>query len=155
YNKMFCDNQYISLIMSNTPPAVAPWGGSKAYFGTNPISFGFPTGNDTPILIDMSTSIVARGKIRLAATNEEEIPPEWSLDRNGDNTKDPHAALKGSILPVGGPKGYALSLAIEILSGVLTGSSYGLDVKNFNDMYTGEANVGHFMMLVDITRFMP
>lgn len=154
YSQLFIKKKYISIITSNSPPGLAPWGGIEPYFGTNPIAFGFPTGTDEPILIDMSTSVVARGKIRLAATNDEEIPGGWAITSNGIPTTDPKEALAGSLLPIGGPKGYTLALAIEILSGLLSGASFGKDVQNFNEDSHGEADVGHFVILMDISRFL-
>lgn len=154
YCRLACEKNLISIVCTNAPPGIAPWGAKKPYFGTNPIAFGFPNGTDHPVIIDMSSSVIARGKIRLAANNEEKIQEGWAIDTDGKMTTDANEALKGAILPIGGPKGSALALAIEILSGVITGAGFGEHVKSFNNDEHGEANVGHFFILLDIQRFM-
>ncbi|WP_264737265.1 Ldh family oxidoreductase [Cytobacillus firmus] len=153
--QMACEQNLACIGFTNSPPGIAPWGGREAFFGTNPIAFGFPTGNDQPVIIDLSTSIVARGKIILAAKQGTEIPDDWAIDENGYPTKDPAAALNGSVLPLGGAKGAALALAVEILTGVLSGAAFGPHVKNlYDDSETENANVGHFFLLLDIEKFM-
>ncbi|MCM3568540.1 Ldh family oxidoreductase [Neobacillus mesonae] len=143
------------IAFTNSPPGIAPWGGKNAFFGTNPIAFGFPTGNDQPVIIDLSTSIVARGKIILAAKQGQSIPDGWAIDENGEPTNDPKEALKGSVLPLGGAKGSALALAVEILTGILSGAAFGPHVHNlYDDNETKPANVGHFFILMDIEKFM-
>ncbi|KON88996.1 lactate dehydrogenase [Sporosarcina globispora] len=153
--QMACEENLACVGFTNSPPGIAPWGGKEAFFGTNPIAFGFPTGNDQPVIIDLSTSIAARGKIILAAKQGTEIPDDWAIDENGYPTKDPAAALNGSVLPLGGAKGAALALAVEILTGVLSGAAFGPHVKNlYDDNETENANVGHFFLLLDIEKFM-
>ena len=153
--QLACENNLACIGFTNSPPGIAPWGGKSAFFGTNPIAFGFPTGDDQPVIIDLSTSIVARGKIILAAKQGNTIPDGWAIDEHGLPTNDPEEALKGSVLPLGGAKGAALALAIEILTGVLSGAAFGPHVKNiYDDKETGQANVGHFFILLDITKFM-
>lgn len=150
------EQNLVAICFTNSPPGVAPWGGKTAFFGTNPIAFGFPTGNETPVIIDLSTSIVARGKIILAAKQGQEIPIDWAIDENGEQTTDPNEALKGAVLPLGGAKGSALALAVEILTGVLTGGVFGPSIANIYDSETSEAaKVGHFFILLDIEKFLP
>lgn len=146
--------QLVALAFSNSPPGIPPWGGVKPFFGTNPIAFGFPTGTDWPVIVDLSTSVVARGKIILAAQQGVPIPIGWAIDEHGRMTQDPQAALRGAVLPVGGAKGYALALAIELLAGVLTGAAYGPHVSALYDEAVVPANVGHFFILLDIAAFM-
>ncbi|MED3907545.1 Ldh family oxidoreductase [Geobacillus thermodenitrificans] len=156
YCKVACDEKMISVGFTNSPSGIAPWGSKKAFFGTNPIAFGFPTGNRVPIIIDLSTSIVARGKIILAAKQGKPIPNGWAVDCNGEVTNDPNKALKGAVLPMGGAKGSALALAVEILTGILSGAAYGPHINNiYNDGRNDPANVGHFFILIDIEKFMP
>ncbi len=144
----------ISIIMANSAPAIAPWGGDKALFGTNPIGFGFPVREGKPpIIFDMATSLAARGKIRLAAKNGESIPLGWALDTNGNSTNDPNEALKGTLLPIGEHKGSGLSLTIDILSGLLSGSAFAGDVKPLNTNGEYSKN-GHFILAIDIRFFM-
>jgi len=156
YCQLACNEKMIAIGFTNSPPGIAPWGGKKAFFGTNPIAFGFPTGNQIPVIIDLSTSVVARGKIILAAKQGESIPDGWAIDRNGEMTNDPNEALKGAVLPMGGAKGSALALAVEILTGILSGASYGPHINNiYSDEKSDPANVGHFFILLDIEKFMP
>jgi LDH2 family malate/lactate/ureidoglycolate dehydrogenase len=145
----------ITFAMSNAPSTMAPWGGIKPYIGTNPYAFGIPAGKHDPIILDMATSVVARGKIITAAKEGKSIPEGWAIDANGVPTTDAQAALDGSVLPFGGPKGYALSLMIDIMSGVLTGAGFGPHINNIYGDYDKNQNVGHFFQLIDPTRFMP
>ncbi|CAH0190003.1 Ldh family oxidoreductase [Peribacillus sp. Bi134] len=152
--KLAAEQNLVCIGFTNSPPGIAPWGGKKAFFGTNPIAFGFPTDDDKPVIIDLSTSIVARGKIILAANQGKEIPEGWAIDREGQPTTSAEAALEGSVLPLGGAKGAALALAVEILTGVLSGAAFGPKVKNLYDEKEIEpANVGHFFILLDIEKF--
>lgn len=144
----------ITIMMANSAPAIAPWGGDKALFGTNPIGYGFPVREGKPpIVFDMATSLAARGKIRLAAKNGETIPLGWALDADGKPTNDPNEALKGTLLPIGEHKGSGLSLTIDILSGLLSGSAFAGDVKPLNTDGAYSKN-GHFIMAIDIRFFM-
>jgi LDH2 family malate/lactate/ureidoglycolate dehydrogenase len=145
----------ITFALSNAPSTMAPWGGIKPYIGTNPYAFGIPAGKHEPIILDMATSVVARGKIITAAQEGKSIPEGWAIDQNGVPTTDAQAALDGSVLPFGGPKGYALSLMIDIMSGVLTGAGFGPHINNIYGDYDKNQNVGHFFQLIDPSRFMP
>ncbi|GAX89822.1 Ldh family oxidoreductase [Effusibacillus lacus] len=145
----------VTYAMSNAPATMAPWGGIQPYIGTNPYAFGVPVGKHKPIILDMATSVVARGKIIMAAQKGEEIPLGWAIDKEGRPTTDAAAALEGSVLPFGGPKGYAISLMIDIMSGVLTGAGFGPHINNIYGDFDKPQNVGHFFQLVDINRFMP
>ncbi|MFX3624979.1 MAG: Ldh family oxidoreductase [Ectobacillus sp.] len=154
--QMICERNMASIGFTNSPPGIAPWGGRAAFFGTNPIAFGFPTENGVPVIIDLSTSVVARGKIILANKQGLPIPDHWALDQDGNMTNDAGEALKGSVLPLGGAKGSALALAVEILTGVLSGAAFGPHVNNiYSDESSKPANVGHFFILFDIEKFMP
>jgi LDH2 family malate/lactate/ureidoglycolate dehydrogenase len=153
--QLACKENLACIGFTNSPPGIAPWGGREAFFGTNPIAFGFPTGDDQPVIIDLSTSIVARGKIILAEKQGQSIPSDWAMDGNGEPTTDPQAALGGSVLPLGGAKGSALALAVEILTGLLTGAAFGPHVKSiYEENEKDQANVGHFFILMDIEKFM-
>ena len=101
---------------------MAPWGGSQPVFGTNPIAFASPRADAAPLVIDLSLSKVARGKVMAADKAGDSIPEGWALDRNGQATIDPKAALAGSMVPLGDAKGAALSLMVEILSASLIGA---------------------------------
>ena len=151
YCQMACREDMALIATTNSPPGIAPWGGKKAYFGTNPIAFGFPTRTEPPVIADMSSSVVARGNIINAAREGEPIPEGWAIDEEGEETTDAEAALRGAVLPLGGAKGYALALAVEVLSGVLSGAAFGPHVNNLYKENEPLANVGHSFILLDIS----
>src|SRR5690606_19350669 len=100
----------------NSPAAIAPWGGKTGVFGTNPIAFAAPRKDGPPLVVDLSLSRVARGKIMVASQTGEPIPEGWALDADGRPTTDPKAALAGTMVPIGEAKGAALALVVEILA---------------------------------------
>lgn len=126
YSDLALRENCIGIVIANTDPAIAPLGGKEALIGTNPIALGIPS--DSYITVDMATSITARGKIIESKRKGLDLPDGWALDKDGNPTNDPEAALEGSILPFGGFKGYALSLLIEILTGPLVQAGYGRGV---------------------------
>lgn len=146
---------FVVLGFSNAPAAIAPAGGSKALFGTNPIAFAAPRKNSYPLLIDLSLSKVARGKIKLAADSQKSIKEGLALDVNGLPTTDPSAALDGSLLPIGGSKGAALALMIEIICSGLSGSNFGFQAGSFFTEHGGRPNVSQTFILIDPSRFNP
>jgi LDH2 family malate/lactate/ureidoglycolate dehydrogenase len=143
----------IAFAYSNAPPTMAPWGGVDPYVGTNPYAYGVPAGEHQPIILDMATSIVARGKIILAAERDESIPEGWAVDKRGNPTTNAREALEGSVLPFGGPKGYAISLMIDIMAGALAGAGFGPRVNSLYDNFDEPQNVGAFFQLIDIGHF--
>jgi len=149
------ERNLILLVMSNASQTMPPTGGVRPFIGTNPLCIGVPAGEENPFILDMATSVVARGKIIVAAQKGEPIPLGWAIDKEGNPTTDAEAALEGSVLPVGGAKGYAISMFIDILSGVLTGAGYGQYVNNMYENWEEPQNVGHFFIAIDISRFMP
>jgi len=132
----------IGCAASNAPPHMAPFGGRARFLGTNPFSVGIPAGKKPPLIFDASTSVVARGKIIIAAEQGKLIPPGWAIDSDGNPTTDAIAALAGSVLPFGGPKGSAISLIIDVLCGVLTGAAFGLTLNTLEN-HEAEQNLGH------------
>jgi len=144
----------IGVAMGNSAPSMAPWGGTEPFFGTNPIAIAVPNGPEEPVALDMASSVVARGKIRRAERMNEPIPAGWALDATGTQTMDPTAAMKGTLMPIGGPKGYGLALMIDLISGLLSGSQYGPHVKTFHQP-VGPTGVGMCAMAIDVARFMP
>ena len=144
---------YIALAFSNTPQAMAPWGGNQGLFGTNPIAFAFPRQDRPPLVIDLSLSIAARGKIVLAAKEGRDIPEGWAIDADGNPTTDSAAALAGTVLPIGGAKGSALALMVELLCGALTGSNFGYQGTSFFEPTGAPPRVGHMILLFDPARF--
>lgn len=143
-----------AMVYANAAPAIAPTGGNKTIFGTNPLCYAYPGDEDhDPILLDMATTIAARGKIRLAAKNGEKIPLDWAIGPDGQPTDDPNVALKGSLLPIGGYKGYGLSMFVDIFAGMLTGSHFAGEVKNLSKMEEDSGN-GHLFVVIDLNKFM-
>ena len=121
----------VGLMFANTPKAISPWGGKQALFGTNPIAFAAPRRASDPLVIDLSLSKVARGKIMVADQKGEPIPQGWALDTDGRPTTDPKAALAGTMLPMGEAKGAALVLMVEILAAALTAAHFGFEAGSF------------------------
>jgi LDH2 family malate/lactate/ureidoglycolate dehydrogenase len=122
--------------------------------GTNPIAIAIYTGGGIMFSADMASSVVARGKIRKAARNGQTIPPDWAIDAEGNITTDPNVALKGCLLPMGGPKGSALALAADIIAGMLSGARYAVDLKSFHTP-CGSTGVGAALTVINIENFMP
>jgi LDH2 family malate/lactate/ureidoglycolate dehydrogenase len=123
----------IGFAFTNASKAIAPTGSKEALLGTNPIGVGFPLPEGEPIVMDMATSVVARSRVRaMLALGEKTIPEGWALDPEGRPTTDPAIAVKGSVLPIGGPKGYALSLMVELLCSALSDGEPGFQVTYEN-----------------------
>jgi LDH2 family malate/lactate/ureidoglycolate dehydrogenase len=146
------EERVVSIITTNGNPSVAPYGAAEPFFGTNPISIAVPSVPGKSLILDMSSSVVARGKIRLASLAGESISAGWALDGAGKPTTDAKQALKGSLLPLGGPKGSGLALMIDVLSGLLSGSAYGRKLRSFHEL-EGATGVGACFITVDIERF--
>ncbi len=139
----------VALLFANTPSAIAPSGGNRAVFGTNPIAFACPLPGRAPIVVDLALSVVARGNIVAAKGRGEPIPEGWALDPDGRPTTDPDAALKGTMLPLGGPKGTALALMVELLAAGLTGATYAADASSFIDPDGGPPGTGQLILALD------
>ena len=136
----------ITMIYTNAPPAIAPHGSLKSLFGTNPICFGCPSGSKIPFILDTSISMINRGKIRVAARNNQKIPEGVALDKNGKPTTNAKDALQGVQLPIAGFRGSGLAWMVDILSGVLTGSNHAGKVKDPFDDFSGPQNIGHLII---------
>jgi LDH2 family malate/lactate/ureidoglycolate dehydrogenase len=155
YTLMAAQQNTVGIVMANSAASMSPWGGADAFFGTNPLSISVPgEAGAPPVVLDMSSTVVARGKIRRADRLKESIPMGWAFDKTGTPTTDPAAALKGTLMPIGGPKGYGLALMIDVLAGMLSGSQYGPEIRTFHQL-EGPTGVGVFTLAVDIERFMP
>ncbi|MBX3577189.1 MAG: Ldh family oxidoreductase [Rhizobiaceae bacterium] len=142
----------VGLMMSNAPAAMAPWGGSRPLFGTNPVAFAAPA-RQGPIVIDVSLSKVARGKIMAARQKGEPIPEGWALDADGRPTTDAQAALSGTMLPLGDAKGTALALMVELLAAALTGASFSADQSSFFDDDGPPPGTGQLLIAIDPKAF--
>ena len=148
YAEQAVKKNLIVFCFTNAPPALAPHGAKKSLFGTNPICFGVPTGK-IPFILDASTSIINRGKIRRAHKLGKKIPWGVALNKSGKVTTNPKEALLGTQLPIASFKGSGLAWMIDILSGVLTGSSHGGKTKDPFDDFTGPQNVGHLFITIN------
>jgi LDH2 family malate/lactate/ureidoglycolate dehydrogenase len=142
----------IGLAFTNASAQIAPTGGAEKILANNPWSVAVPAGNRFPVVLDMANSVVARGKIRMAAKEGRPIPREWAVNKDGEPTTDPKAALEGFLLPVGGYKGYGITLMVDLLTGVLANSSYGPRVQGL-DIVEAIGGVGHTFMAVDVAAF--
>lgn len=143
----------VALGFANAPAVIAPWGGSKPVFGTNPIAFAAPSGAGDPIVIDQACSVVARGEVLLAAQRGEPIPEGWGLDSAGRPTTDPHAVLNGGCMAaMGGYKGVTLALMVEILAATLTGSLHSAQAGSLTTDDGERAGVGQMFLALDPAR---
>ena len=146
YAEQAVKKNLITMIYTTAPPAVAPHGALKSLFGTNPICFGTPTGSKIPFILDTSISMINRGKIRVAARNNQKIPQGVALDKYGNPTTDAQKALDGVQLPIAGFRGSGLAWMVDILSGVFTGGNHAGKVKDPFDDFTGPQNIGHLFI---------
>ena len=147
YAEQAVKKNLVTMIYTNAPPAVAPHGALKSLFGTNPICFGTPTGSKVPFILDTSVSMINRGKIRVAARNNQKIPKDVALDKFGKPTTDAKKALEGVQLPMASFKGSGLAWMVDILSGVLTGGNHAGRVKDPFDDFSGPQNIGHLFIV--------
>ena len=146
YAEQAVKKNLVVMIYTNAPPAIAPHGARKSLFGTNPICFGSPTGSKVPFILDTSITMINRGKIRFASKLNKKIPKGVALDKFGKPTTIAKKALEGVQLPIAGYRGSGLAWMVDILSGVLTGSSHGGEVKDPFDDFSGPQNVGHLFI---------
>ncbi|KZM20327.1 uncharacterized protein EKO05_0007036 [Ascochyta rabiei] len=147
------DADMMSLVFTNSSPALPVWGGKSKLMGVSPIACGAPAGKGRPFIVDMAPSVAARGKIYKALRRGEKIPGDWALDKDGQQTQDPAKALEGVMLPMGGPKGSALAIMMDVFSGVLSGSAFAGHVTNPYDP-SKPADVGHFLVAIKPDLFM-
>ncbi|MDP6565941.1 MAG: Ldh family oxidoreductase [Alphaproteobacteria bacterium] len=143
----------IAVAMSTTRSLVAPWGGDRALFGTDPIAFACPREGKPPMGFDFATSVAARGEIMVAAREGHDIPEGWALDRDGKPTTDAKAALEGVQLPLGAHKGNALIIMVELLAAGLTGGNFCFEAeqqaREFGAIDGGPSNAGEIIILMD------
>ncbi|MCU4651567.1 Ldh family oxidoreductase [Roseibacterium sp. SDUM158016] len=130
-----------------------PWGGTDLLLGTNPIAFAAPTAGPDPFVFDMATTVAAMGKIKTLAQQGLPMPEGWMIGRDGQPLTDPERRGDGFLLPIGGPKGYGLSVAVGLLAGVLNGAAFGSDVVDFTTDTTSRTNTGQFVMALDPAAF--
>jgi|UniRef100_UPI00404850EF (2R)-3-sulfolactate dehydrogenase (NADP+) len=140
---------YISLLFGNTPAAMPMAGGKKALFGTNPLACAFPVAGKDPLVIDMSLSAVARGKLLVAAKSGSSIPLGWALNADGIPTTDPQEGLQGLMVPLGGDKGALLALIVELLVVGLSGSHFSYEADSFFDAKGNRPRIGQLIITID------
>jgi LDH2 family malate/lactate/ureidoglycolate dehydrogenase len=133
---------------------MAPWGGTEMLLSTNPISIAVPAGRHAPVVLDMATTAAAYGKVKKKVQAGDAIPEGWMIDRSGRPLTDPARVHEGSLLPIGGFKGYGLALMFGLLAGTLNGAAFGRDVVDFNADFTSVTNTGHCILAIDIASFM-
>lgn len=143
----------MAFVFSNASKNMPAFGSKEPLFGTSPFATGAPSGDEIPFILDMAPSVVAKGKIRVAARNGRTIPEGWAVDENGKPTTDPIAAIKGMVVPIGGPKGSGIAMLMDVMSGVLSGSAFAGEV---GDQYRDERpqNVGHCFIVINPELFL-
>ncbi|MFA1610830.1 Ldh family oxidoreductase [Halobellus rubicundus] len=152
YTEYASDEDFIGIAMTNVGSDVIPFGGSKPFLGTNPISVSVPTNRSFPITLDMATSIVAMGRIQEESRREDtEIPSDWAVNEQGEPTTDPHEAV--AVRPVGGPKGYGLGVVVDVLCGLLSGVGTSPEIGPLYDDYDQPMRLGHFIAAIDVSAF--
>ncbi len=144
----------IGFACTNGPASFAPTGGTFPMLGTNPFAVAIPTAKELPFVLDLATTVVARGRIILHAKQNLPLQPGWALDAKGRPTIDPHEAVKGLLAPIGGYKGYGIALAIDIISGIMTGSNYGTHFPGFlADNMEDPSDIGSIFAAISIDSF--
>jgi (2R)-3-sulfolactate dehydrogenase (NADP+) len=143
----------VALFFANAPAAMAPWGGNRAVFGTNPLAFAAPLPGRAPIVVDMSLSKVARGHILAAIQKGEPIPEGWALDVEGKPTTDAKAGLAGTMVPLGDAKGTALALMVELLAAGLTGANFATEASSFLNAEGPPPATGQLIIAIDVVAF--
>jgi ureidoglycolate dehydrogenase (NAD+) len=141
----------IGVALTHTDPIMVPPGMKRIFLGSNPIAFGAPGGSGPPVLVDMSTTHAAWGKVIVARQEGKPIPPDWGVDAEGKPSTDPARVV--GLAPTGAHKGYALALMVEVLCALLTGVPFGLHVTQMYGELDKPRNLGHFMLALDVARF--
>jgi LDH2 family malate/lactate/ureidoglycolate dehydrogenase len=143
---------YLAVGNANHLP---PWGGIDMLLSTNPIAVALPAGEESPVVLDMATTVAAYGKVKTKAQRGETMPEGWMMDRSGQPLTDPKRANEGFLLPIGGYKGYGLALIFGMLAGTLNGAAMGRDVVDFNADDTTPTNTGHAIVAISVEAFQP
>ncbi len=146
------ENGLVAFVFGNAIASIAPWGGKKPLFGTNPIAFAAPVPDRPALVIDLAVSNVAKGKIMTAHKTGKPIPEDWALDVDGNPTTDAAAALQGTMVPMGGAKGVALAMMIDVLGGALVGANLGHEANGVFDGEGPPPNIGQVILAIDPER---
>lgn len=149
YSLKAAEEGFIAFIVSNSPAQMAPFGGNEKMLGTNPFAAVIPIPGSDPIIVDFATSIVAKSKFKEYSQKGLQLPDGWALDTEGKPTNDPNEGIKGFVQPMAGFKGYGLSMLIDIISGLLSGSSYLNHVGRFYSNDSKSMDVGFCLTVMD------
>ena len=154
YAKMPLERGMIGLYMAvGSANHMPPWGGTDLLLSTNPLAVAIPAAVGPPVILDMATTVAAYGKVKTVADAGGTMPEGWMIDRQGNPLTDPKRAKEGLLLPIGGPKGFGLSLVFGVLAGTLNGAAFGKDVVDFNADSASTTNTGHLVLALDIAAF--
>lgn len=143
----------VGLGFANAPKSMAPWGGKRAFFGTNPFAFAVPRAGQPPMVIDQSSSATAKVNVVNAAERGESIPLGWAMDPDGNPTTDPKQGLAGSMAPAGGVKGASMALMVDLMAAAMTGASFSFEASPVASNEGGPPNTGQFFIAMDPARF--
>ena len=154
YARMALQHDMIGLYFAvGNANHLPPWGGLDMLLSTNPIAAAIPTLNEAPVVLDMATTVAAYGKVKAKAQRGEMMPEGWMIDRQGKPLLDPTKSEEGFLLPIGGYKGYGLSLIVGILAGTLNGAAMGRQVIDFNKDFSTTTNTGQAIAIIDPSAF--
>jgi len=154
YTRMALQHDMIGLYFAvGNANHLPPWGGLDMLLSTNPIAAAIPTLNEAPVVLDMATTVAAYGKVKAKAQRGEMMPEGWMIDRQGKPLLDPTKSEEGFLLPIGGYKGYGLSLIVGILAGTLNGAAMGRQVIDFNKDFSTTTNTGQAIAIIDPSAF--
>jgi LDH2 family malate/lactate/ureidoglycolate dehydrogenase len=154
YARMALQHDMIGLYFAvGNANHLPPWGGLDMLLSTNPIAAAIPTLNEVPVVLDMATTVAAYGKVKAKAQRGEMMPEGWMIDRQGKPLLDPTKSEEGFLLPIGGYKGYGLSLIVGILAGTLNGAAMGRQVIDFNKDFSTTTNTGQAIAIIDPSAF--
>ena len=147
------DHGLLALAFVNGPAAIAPWGGKKGLFGTDPIAIACPRAGGSPLVIDQSSSVIAKSEVMVHAQKGEPIPEGWAFDADGNTTTDAAEALKGTMAPTGGRKGANLAILIELMAAGLSGAHFGFQASSFGGNEGGPPRTGQCFLAFDTSAF--
>jgi LDH2 family malate/lactate/ureidoglycolate dehydrogenase len=153
YAERALPNGMIGIAATNSKARMAVYGGREPFLGTNPFAVAIPADRQRPIIADMATSVVARGKVASAAKNKQPLPPGWALDKEGEPTTDSAEGLKGTVVPFAGYKGSAIALVIDVLTSVLSGSLFGPYVRDLYTDFNEPACISHVFGAINVEAF--
>tara|TARA_B100000925_G_scaffold89110_1_gene64370 strand:- start:157 stop:819 length:663 start_codon:yes stop_codon:yes gene_type:complete len=153
HTKRIAEKDFLGLGFTNAPASIAPLGGTKAVVGTNPFSIAVPLNGKAEIIIDQSASVVAKSEISVRAKTGEPIPEGWAYDSEGNVTSNAQDALKGTMAPSGGYKGFGTGLLVEILTACLAGGNLGTQASSFAGEDGGPPSTGQFFIAIDPEKF--